>query len=77
MIVFNDYIIYDYANGAFYGVVRAVNELLMNEDWQVCGFALAPICTVTCAPANPVDLLADCRYKYYDDNPFGGSGMLE
>jgi len=42
IIVFNDYIIYDYAYGTFYGVVRAVNELLMNEDWQVCGFALAP-----------------------------------
>jgi len=40
VVVFNDYIIFDYANGVTYGVVRAVNELLINEDWRVCGFAL-------------------------------------
>jgi len=42
MIVFNDYIIYDYGYGAFYGVVRAVNELLMNEIGRCVVFALAP-----------------------------------
>jgi Methyltransferase domain len=40
IIVFNDYILYDYVNGVTYGVVRAVNELIVNEDWRVCGFSL-------------------------------------
>jgi hypothetical protein len=42
VVVFNDYIVYDYAHGKPYGVVRAVNELLINEDWRVCGFAFSP-----------------------------------
>jgi predicted O-methyltransferase YrrM len=40
IIVFNDYIIYDYINNTMYGVIRAVNELVINEDWRVCGFSL-------------------------------------
>jgi predicted O-methyltransferase YrrM len=40
IIVFNDYIMYDYINGMTFGVVRSVNELIINEDWRVCGFAL-------------------------------------
>jgi hypothetical protein len=39
-MVFNDYIMYDWFYGDTYGVVRAVNELIINEDWRVCGFAL-------------------------------------
>jgi hypothetical protein len=42
IIVFNDYIMFDYVYGYTYGVVRAVNELLIDEDWRVCGFALSP-----------------------------------
>jgi predicted O-methyltransferase YrrM len=40
IIVFNDYIQFDYLAGVRYGVVRAVNELLINDDWRVCGFSL-------------------------------------
>jgi len=40
IIIFNDYIMYDYVNGRTYGVVRAVNELVINEDCLVCGFSL-------------------------------------
>jgi hypothetical protein len=56
VVVFNDYIIYDYAYGLRYGVVRAVNELLINEDWRVCGFALSPdmFCDIAvCKPCGP------------------------
>jgi hypothetical protein len=30
IIIFNDYIMYDYVNGMTYGVVRSVNELVIN-----------------------------------------------
>jgi ABC-type transport system substrate-binding protein len=40
IIVFNDYIQFDYLAGVRYGVVRAVNELIINDDWRVCGFSL-------------------------------------
>jgi hypothetical protein len=39
-IIFNDYIQFDHINGIFYGVLRAVNELIVNDNWVVCGFAL-------------------------------------
>jgi hypothetical protein len=39
-IVFNDYTYFDFLAGVRYGVVRAVNELIINDDWRVCGFAL-------------------------------------
>jgi hypothetical protein len=39
-IVFNDYIMFDHLNGMPYGVVQAVNELIVSEDWRVCGFSL-------------------------------------
>jgi hypothetical protein len=40
IIIFNDYIMFDHFNGIHYGVVQAVNELVVNENWRVCGFAL-------------------------------------
>jgi hypothetical protein len=40
ILVFNDYIQFNYIQGVRYGVVRAVNELIINDDWRVCGFAL-------------------------------------
>jgi hypothetical protein len=40
IIVFNDYIQFDFLSGVRYGVVRAVNELIINDDWRVCGFCL-------------------------------------
>ena len=40
IIVFNDYIMFDHLNGVPYGVVQAVNELIVSEDWRVSGFSL-------------------------------------
>jgi glycosyltransferase involved in cell wall biosynthesis/SAM-dependent methyltransferase len=39
-IVFNDYTVFDHVLGVPYGVVPAVNELLVGSDWHVVGFAL-------------------------------------
>jgi hypothetical protein len=39
-IVFDDYTILSPYEGMPYGVVQAVNELVVREDWRVCGFAL-------------------------------------
>jgi hypothetical protein len=39
-LIFNDYKIFSHTEGIYYGVVRAVNELIVNDDWVVCGFAL-------------------------------------
>jgi hypothetical protein len=40
LLVFNDYTLLDPNNGAPYGVVPAVNELVVNHGWRVVGFAL-------------------------------------
>ena len=40
VIVFNDYIMFDHYAGEPYGVVRAVNELIGEEDWKVVALAL-------------------------------------
>jgi hypothetical protein len=41
VLIFNDYIMYDHVLHAPYGVVPAVNELLVKHgDWKVIGFAL-------------------------------------
>jgi len=40
IIVFDDYIMFSHVEGARRGVVQAVNELVVCEDWRVCGFAL-------------------------------------
>jgi predicted O-methyltransferase YrrM len=41
VIVFHDYTQFDFLTGVRYGVVRAVNELIINDDWRVCGFSLS------------------------------------
>lgn len=45
LLIFNDYIIHDYTHDApwpqgEYGIVPVVNEIVVNEDWRVFGFAL-------------------------------------
>lgn len=40
VLMFHDYIMSDHLSGGAYGVVPAVNELVVGEDWQVVGFAL-------------------------------------
>ncbi|GAB2886362.1 hypothetical protein GCM10027093_21810 [Paraburkholderia jirisanensis] len=40
LIVFNDYTIIDVFSLEGYGVVQAVNELVVAGGWQVCAFAL-------------------------------------
>jgi hypothetical protein len=40
LLVFNDYTLYDHLAEAPYGVVQAVNELIVASDWQVVGFSL-------------------------------------
>ena len=40
VIVFNDYVGFDFLGGVPYGVIRAVNELIINDDWRVCGLSL-------------------------------------
>jgi hypothetical protein len=39
LLVFNDYTLLDH-HGHRYGVVQAVNELLLGTDWQMVGFSL-------------------------------------
>ena len=39
LLVFNDYTLYDHL-GHPYGVVQAVNELIVVSDWKVVGFSL-------------------------------------
>ena len=39
LLIFNDYIIYDYWHHKHYGIVHVVNDLLDNSDWQIVGFA--------------------------------------
>jgi hypothetical protein len=40
VVVFNDYTVLDPGNGIRYGVVPVVNDLVVNQGWQVVGFAL-------------------------------------
>jgi hypothetical protein len=40
VLIFNDYIMYDHFSGTPFGVVPVVNELVVNEGWRVCGYAL-------------------------------------
>lgn len=40
VLIFNDYIMYDHQLNAAYGVVRAVNELVIERDLKVIGFGL-------------------------------------
>lgn len=41
LLVFNDYVLYSYKEGHFYGVVSAVNELC-NVGWTVEAFCFSP-----------------------------------
>lgn len=40
LIVFNDYVLYDPFGEGPYGVVQAVNEMVVAGSWRVVGFAL-------------------------------------
>jgi Methyltransferase domain len=40
ILVFNDYIMFDHIRRVPYGVVQAVNEMVVNEGWRVIGLAL-------------------------------------
>jgi hypothetical protein len=40
IVIFNDYILFDHLAGVPYGVVPAVNELVVHEGWHVIGFSL-------------------------------------
>ncbi len=53
VLVFNDYIMFDHVAGAPYGVVPAVNELVVEENWQVVGFGLQHqmFCDIAIRPA--------------------------
>jgi predicted O-methyltransferase YrrM len=42
ILMFNDYIMYDHNAHFAYGVVQAVNELVVAEDWRVIGIGLNP-----------------------------------
>jgi len=39
-LIFNDYTCFSTWDGCIYGVMRAVNELIINDNWVVFGFAL-------------------------------------
>jgi glycosyltransferase involved in cell wall biosynthesis len=39
-LIFNDYILYDHLQQSPYGVVHAVNQMVVEEGWKVVGFAL-------------------------------------
>lgn len=40
VVIFNDYIVYDHLIRIPYGVVQAVNELVLTGQWRIVGFAL-------------------------------------
>ncbi|WP_322059247.1 class I SAM-dependent methyltransferase [Paraburkholderia sp. J63] len=40
VLIFNDYTMYDQRAGESYGVVQAVNQLIVEDGWVVTGFAL-------------------------------------
>lgn len=42
ILVFNDYINGNIYRNIHYGVIQVVNELVVNEGWNVIGYALAP-----------------------------------
>jgi SAM-dependent methyltransferase len=39
IIIFNDYVMFDHHANIPYGVVRAANELIVEDDWRIVGFA--------------------------------------
>jgi SAM-dependent methyltransferase len=40
IIIFNDYTVFDHYANIHYGVVRAANELIVQDNWRVVGLAL-------------------------------------
>ena len=40
IMVLNDYKMFDHYYYVPYGVVQAVNEFIVGNNWKVCGFAL-------------------------------------
>ncbi len=40
ILIFNDYIMFDHIRRVPYGVVQVVNEMVVNDGWQVIGLAL-------------------------------------
>ena len=56
IIVFNDYLMFDHFLGDVYGVVQAVNELVVADGWKVVGFALQHqmFCDIAIARVAPV-----------------------
>ncbi len=40
ILVFNDYIMYDWNVPTFYGIVPIVNRIIVEQGWEVIGFAL-------------------------------------
>jgi len=55
IIVFNDYIMYDHLLQAPYGIVPVVNDLIVNQGWQVIGFAFhrAMFCDIAIRKMKP------------------------
>ena len=41
LLIFNDYILREYESYMWYGVVPVVNDLVVNQGWDVAGFAMA------------------------------------
>jgi hypothetical protein len=40
LLIFNDYIVYSHLEGFEYGVVQTVNEMCLNEGWEIVALAL-------------------------------------
>jgi len=40
ILIFNDYLRYSHYENVFYGIVPVVNDLVVNQGFQVRGFAL-------------------------------------
>jgi ubiquinone/menaquinone biosynthesis C-methylase UbiE len=40
IIIFNDYVIWSHIEGYEYGIVATVNEMCVNEGWQIVAFCL-------------------------------------
>jgi predicted O-methyltransferase YrrM len=40
ILIFNDYIKYSHYDDAYYGVIPVVNDLVVNQGFEVVGFAL-------------------------------------
>ena len=40
ILIFNDYIKYSHYDNSYYGIIPVVNELVVNQGFEVLGFAL-------------------------------------